>query len=196
MHRSRIKTPGLVAGSLLLAIAAVAAACGAAPGSSPVPATPHPSGQPSAGPPEAPAETPSDGSIDLDTADGHDVSVVVVDKGRVLAGAGSGRAGDGMSVRWGRVQVENLDEDSLRVTWVGLPVDAEIRLEVAARGDGYVLAFEQPAPPAYSDAVGFDRVLVLDFGSPVKAGDVQATFSTAALTLRTSIRRGAILLRG
>jgi class 3 adenylate cyclase len=85
-----------------------------------------------------------------------------------------------MSVRWGDVQVENVDADTLRVTWVGLPVDAEIRLQVKAKGDGFVLAFTQPAPPKDSDAVGFDRVLVLDFASAVRSQDVQATFATAS----------------
>jgi hypothetical protein len=105
---------------------------------------------------------------------------VIEDEGGLLAGAGSGRAGDGMSVRWGDVEVVNVDEDTLRVTWVGLPVDAGIRLVVSGAGDGVVLAFTQPAPPANSDAIGFDRVLVLDFASPVDAADVEATFATAS----------------
>jgi hypothetical protein len=195
MHRSRPRGAGPIAGTLLvLALLLVAAACGsagaAAPSPSQVPATPAPSGLPTSGPSAAPTDAPSeapteapseapDGAIDLDTADGHDVSVVVIDDGGVLSGVASGRAGDGMSVRWGDVEVENLDEDTLRVTWAGLPVDAEVRLDVAAKGGGYVLAFTQPAPPENSDALGFDRVLVLDFEVPVDAGDVEATFSAA-----------------
>ncbi len=48
-------------------------------------------------------------------------------------------------------------------------------MELAARGDGYALSVRQPAPPANSDAMGFDRVLVLDFAAPVKAEAVTAT---------------------
>ena len=39
--------------------------------------------------------------------------------------------------------------------------------------------FTQPAPPADSDAIGFDRVLELDFASPVRAADIEAVFRTA-----------------
>lgn len=185
MKRSRTTIAGPAAGLLLL-VAIVAAACGtgAAPSApaSPSPSAPAseaPSEAPTEHPSQAPSDAPSGGAIDLDTADESDVSVVIADPKGVLSGARSGRAGEGMSVRWGDVQVENVDEDSLRVTWVGLPVDAEVALEVAADGDGYVLAFTQPAPPENSDAMGFDRVLVLDFAAPVRAQDVQATFATA-----------------
>lgn len=175
---------GPLAGALLvLALAAATAACSAGAGASPTPsapATPVPSEQPSSAPSDAPSEAPADGAIDLDITDESDVSVVIVDKGGALAGARSGRAGDGMSVRWFDVVVENVDADTLRVTWVGLPVGAEINLDVAAKGDGYRLAFTQPAPPENSDAIGFDRVLELDFATPVDAGDVEATFSTAS----------------
>jgi hypothetical protein len=184
MFGTRNTNAGPVAGVLLiLALLFVAAACGAvgATTASQAPASPAPSEQPTApAPTAAPSEAPADGAIDLDVADASDVSVVVSDPDGVLAGAASGRAGDGMSVRWGDVEIANLDDDSLRVTWVGMPADAEIRLEVQPTGDGIVLAFTQPAPPANSDAIGFDRVLVLDFAEPVRSEDVRATFSTAS----------------
>lgn len=182
-NHARAINAGPLAGLLLvLATAVVVAACGAAGAAVPspsAPASPAPTVAPSEAPSEQPSADPGDGAIVLDVADPHDVSVLVSDPGKVLAGAGSGRAGDGMSVRWGDVEVVNVDEDTLRVTWVGLPVDAAIRLAVEAKGDGYRLAFTQPAPPANSDAIGFDRVLVLDFASPVRAADVEATFATA-----------------
>ena len=149
-----------------------------APSAPASPATPVPTSEPTAQPSAAPTDAPAGQGIDLDTADDHDVIVVIDDQDGVLAGAGSGRAGDGMSVRWGDVQVENVDEDTLRVTWVGLPVDAEIRLAVGRAGDDVVLGFTQPAPPANSDAMGFDRVLVLDFATPVRGEDVTASFAT------------------
>jgi hypothetical protein len=187
MHGTRDTNAGPVAGFLLvLAVLFAVAACGAvgaadpspsAP-ASPAPATPGPTPEPTGAPSATPSEVPAGAGIDLDTADDHDVVVGIDDQGGVLAGAGTGHAGDGMSVRWGDVAVENVDADTLRVTWVGLPVDAEVGLSVQRTGDAVVLAFTQPAPPANSDAIGFDRVLVLDFATPVRGEDVTASFAT------------------
>lgn len=191
MQRPRTTGAGPVTGFLLiLAVLFAVGACGALgaalPSPSPAPSAPAPSAP--AG--EAPSEAPSSpdpsvapsapaGAIRLDVADPHDVLVTVVDPKGSLTGASSGRAGDGMSVRWGDVEIVNVDEDSLRVTWVGLAVDANVALRIDADGAGYVLGFTQPAPPADSDATGFDRVLVLDFASAVRAEDVTAVFSAA-----------------
>ena len=189
MQRPRTTSAGPVAGTLLMfAVLFVVAACGAhgaaVPSASPI--APTPSLPASEAPSEAPAsEDPSvapsapAGVIKLDVADPHDVLVTIEDPEGILGGASSGRAGDGMSVRWGDVEIVNVDEDSLRVTWVGLPVDADVALKVDAEGAGYVLTFTQPAPPENSDATGFDRVLVLDFASAVKAEQVKAEFTAA-----------------
>jgi hypothetical protein len=191
MLHPRATNAGPVAGFLLmLAVLFVVAACGAlgaaqpSPSASPsapaptVPASEAPSDAPSSPDPGAVPSTPA-GAIRLDVADPHDILVSVVDPEGSLTGASSGRAGDGMSVRWGDVEVLNVDEDTLRVTWVGLPVDAAVTVRLDADGEGYVLEITQPAPPANSDATGFDRVLVLDFGSAVKAENVKAVFSAA-----------------
>ena len=53
----------------------------------------------------------------------HDVSGVIDDDTGSVIEASSGRAGDGMSVRCNEVAVENVDASTLRVTWVGLPMD-------------------------------------------------------------------------
>jgi hypothetical protein len=89
------------------------------------------------------------------------------------------QAGDGMTVRWFDAEVVNLDEDSIRVTWVGLPRDEQLKLSISEQDGKLVLAFEQAAPPANSDATGFDRVLVIDFDAPVSADDVKVTFAEA-----------------
>ena len=193
MYGTRDTNAGPIAGFLLiLAVLFTVAACGAvgaaaaspsapaspAPSAPANPATPVPTPAPTEQPSAAPTGSPSGQGIDLDTADDHDVIVVIADPDGVLTGAGSGRAGDGMSVRWGDVQIENVDEDTLRVTWVGLAVDTDIRLAVERSGDTVVLDFTQPAPPANSDAMGFDRVLVLDFATPVRGEDVTASFAT------------------
>ena len=66
---------------------------------------------------------------------------------------------------------------------VGLPVDAEINLKISindANGGMLLLTFEQPAPPANSDATGFDRVIILSFDTPVLAEEVFTAFTEAA----------------
>jgi hypothetical protein len=77
-----------------------------------------------------------------------------------------------MSVRWFDVKVENIDETTLRVVWVGLPRDEVVRLGVSHVDDKVRLRFVQAAPPAQSDAMGSDRVLRLTFAVPVRAEDV------------------------
>lgn len=141
---------------------------------------PTPSLPPTADPTDEPGDGPGDGPsrrvvrVPLDTATDHDVVAVVTDETGMLVGGASGRAGDGMSVRWFDVTVENLDARTLRVTWVGLPGDAEIDLLIEPDTDRINLYILQPAPPVNSDAVGFDRVLELTFTDPVRAEDVQA----------------------
>lgn len=162
----------------VLAVGGMLAACSAATGAPPAdpPGGPTPSAPATPIPTVAPSPSPDgDFVVDLDIATDHDVKVIVDDRGGLITGVSSGRAGDGMSVRWGDVEVVNVDADTLRVTWVGLPVDAEIGLAVTEDGSGYRLVLEQPAPPADSDALGFDRVIVLDFDGPVSADDVDAS---------------------
>ena len=133
-----------------------------------IPASPQPSGEPTA--------DPSDGlHVDLANLTRHDVSVVIDDKTSAVVDVRSGQPGDGMSVRWFDVKVENLDDSTLRITWVGLPRDEEIRLAIVEDDGTYVLDLFQAAPPANSDAVGYDRILIIRFDTPVSAGDVKVT---------------------
>ncbi len=154
------------------------------PDSSPTPSA-APSVQPRAtavpSPTLKPTDGPSDGpfKVDLENLTDHDVSVVIDDKTGTLAGAASGIPGDGMSVRWFDVLVENLDAETIRVVWVGLPRDEELTLSIAAKDGIYRLVLVQAAPPANSDAVGFDRILDLRFESPVAASDVDVTIEEA-----------------
>jgi len=132
------------------------------------PATPAPSVDPDGEPDDV--ET-----IDLDVAVPGDVRVTVIDDGGTLVDATSGRAGDGMSVRWFDLKVENVDANTLRLTWVGFAGDDESVLNVG-RNDGVTsLALQVAGPPPNSDATGYDRVLVLEFDGPVNAADVAYT---------------------
>jgi hypothetical protein len=138
--------------------------------------TPEPTPVPE--PSEEPSEAPSDGVFELDvnTPDNHDVMIIVEDATGNITGVTSGTPGDGMSVRWFDMKVENVDPNTLRLTWVGLPFDQDVQLFVAMRDDGKLrLRMVQPGPPAYSDAIGFDRVLNLTFDRPVSADDVLPT---------------------
>jgi hypothetical protein len=153
-------------------------------------ASPSPSVAPSAPsspqPTFEPTDDPADGpiTVDLDNLTDHDVSVVIDDETGILDGAVSGRPGDGMSVRWFDVKVENLDSTTLRVVWVGLPRDEQVQLSISEDDGAYRLGFVQAAPPANSDALGYDRILVLRFGSDVDADDIEVTFEEAAASGR------------
>lgn len=146
-----------------------------APATPGTPSTPQPSVQPSAPSTPKPTEAPSDGKVqvDLDNETENDVSVVIDDQTGGLVGGVSGQPGDGMSVRWFDSIVENIDAKTLRVVWVGLPRDEELSLTITGKPGAYQLRLVQDAPPANSDAVGFDRILVLSFDSPVSAADVE-----------------------
>jgi hypothetical protein len=145
------------------------------------PPTVRPSAQLSAQPSVEPSDAPSDGSfeVDLKNLTDHDVSVAINDKTGKVTSASSAQPGDGMSVRWSDSKVENLDDATLRVVWVGLPGDETLQLSITEVGATYRLHFVQAAPPAYSDAVGFDRILELEFASPVSASDVEVSFEEA-----------------
>jgi len=142
----------------------------------------EPGTSPSASPSGVPASPSADPSlptgtfdVDLDVATPHDVSVVVSDRTGSIVAARTGRAGDGMSVRWYETLVENQDADTLRVTWVGFPQDEVVRLDVHGSGVGLRLRLVAAGPPPNSDGLGYDRVLYLDLGHPVRSEGVQAS---------------------
>lgn len=162
-----------VAGLALVAV--VAAACSTA-GAGDGPGSPVPSDDPATPAPSQPGSV----RIPLDIATDHEVAVVIDDPSGVLAGAESGKAGDGMSVRWFTAQVRNVDPSTIEVTWVGLPFDDEVALAVSGDAGSLGLHVTQKAPPVDSDAIGFDRVLVLRFTEPVSADDVTVEFEAAA----------------
>jgi hypothetical protein len=137
----------------------------AAPTSSPTPSV-VPTKAPSATPPSAP------GSVILWNASGHDVSILVHDQTGDLVGAVSGKPGDGMSVGWHKAVVENVDAQTIRVTWVGLPGDDVADLGISGGPGTYTLTVVQPGPYPYTDAMGEDRILIVTFDAPVSAADV------------------------
>jgi hypothetical protein len=110
--------------------------------------------------------------VELDIATDDDVVVTVEDEQAQVVDARTGHAGDGMSVRWFNMKIENVDELMLRVTWVGFAADEQPVLKIGERDGHPELTLIQAGPPPNSDALGFDRVLILEFNSPVNAADV------------------------
>jgi hypothetical protein len=192
---SRRTVAVVASGALVLAVAAVAVGAGSVgsnPAPSPSPSTPvaSPSPQPVVTPGPVATPEPVNGPaspalpmpvrVPLDIVDDHDVVAVIDDRTGWITSARSGKARDGMSVRWFDIAVRNLDETTIEVTWVGLPLDDEVGVFLGGESDGVTLHFTQKAPPVDSDAIGFDRVLVLSFDHPVDAATVQATFTASA----------------
>jgi hypothetical protein len=189
MNRSTsFRGAALPAAAVLLGIVAAFAVLGggvlggeAGPSATPsVTPTVSPTKGPIASPSVTPSDPPSEGEleIDLDNAGGHDVSVTIDDETGTITGAASGQPGDGMSVRWGEVKVEQVDANSIRLTWDAFARDEKVQLSVTKAGESYRLSLVQGLPYPNTDAMGQDLILVLDFDAPVSAADVEATLTT------------------
>jgi len=141
-------------------------------------ASPTPSRAPVVRPvPEATQDPTVDGhdampiTVDLETADGHDVHVDVVDRYGLLESAESGHPAEGMSVEPYTLQIENLDERTLKLTWVDYGIDNALELHFFQEGRVFVMI--QPDPDGDVDAIGFDRELILTFEEPISADDIE-----------------------
>ena len=91
-------------------------------------------------------------TVDLETADGHDVYVDIVDRYGLLESAESGHPAEGMSVEPYTLDIENLDERTLKLTWVDFGIDNALELHFFQ--DGKVLVMIQPDPESDVDARG------------------------------------------
>ena len=155
----------------------------AAPIANPSP-SPTPSPTPPATPVPAPDETPAptpvpeDGGSDampikvvLENATGADVYVDIADTTGLLMDARSGTPGDGMSVE--TLTAENIDATTLKLTWVDFPIDNALALYIDEHEGGIRFLLVQPEPSGPTDAMGFDRELILSFSEPISAEDVE-----------------------
>lgn len=187
MQSTRTGGPLVAATAFAVALVAIVAvvALGAGRPGTPEPSRPPntppsaaPSTPPSVPPSASPSTPPSNGhfEVDIDVAAGGPVTLLVEDTTGAVVDVTSGPASDGMSVRWGDVIVANIDANTVRVTWAGLPGSEELSLTVRSRQDKAVLDFVQHLPPANSDAMGLDRVIVIEFDRPVRSEDVVAIF--------------------
>jgi hypothetical protein len=149
------------------------------PSASPsAPATPTtwPTTAPS--PTSRPSPTPGGGDdgtpirVRIATVNHAAVTVDVVDETSRVLDARSGPPIEGVSVDTDRVQVENVDATTLRLTWSDYPMDNALTLFVS-EGDGRVrLVLVRPGPSETTDAMAFDRQLILRFANPIDASDV------------------------
>ncbi len=185
--------PAVLAAIVLLSAVAVAATgvFGRTVSPGPDPSTPptvepsapptSPTTPPTAAPSADPSSPPTDVFVvDLDTADQHDVNAVVDDETGTVVGASSGQARDGMSVRWNTIRIDAIDADTLKLTWAGWLEDEIIDVVVAKGGVGYFVTFTQKMPYPNTDAMGADRVLIIDFATAVDPSDVEADFVAAS----------------
>lgn len=170
----------LVAGAAILTSGVLGRGADPDPSGSPKPV---PTATPDRTPTPVPSKAPDGGDIkvDLDVRSDHDVSVLIKDRTGALKDARTGTPGDGMSVRWHDSKVENIDDSTLRLVWVGWPRDEEVGLSIAKVDGGYEILITQTAPLPNTDAMGYDRMLVLTFDAPVSADDVKVTFKDVPL---------------
>jgi hypothetical protein len=145
--------------------------------------TAEPTAEPSVAPTRAPLPTtkPSNGGTDampitvaLINATGADVHVDIADQTGDLVGAASGKPGEGASVEPYTLHVENLDPKTLKLTWVDFPIDSALELYIEKVDGAYRLLLVQPEPTGATDAIAFDRELVLSFAEPIAASQVEA----------------------
>jgi hypothetical protein len=124
-----------------------------------------PVSEPSADPEEHPIK------VRLDTFDGHRVSVDIVDRTGSIVRAVTGKPGDNPSADG--LAVTNIDDRTLRLTWVDFPIDNELTLFVDEVDGRLWFLLIQPPPTGTTDAVGMDRQLVLTFDHAVDAATVK-----------------------
>ena len=173
----------LLAAALLLGIAATAFVVGSRPSQSPI-VVPSSSAQtPSIGPSRSPSPSESSPAevarhVDLIVAAGQPASVDITYNGDTLLRAVSGQPGDGVSAATDEILVTNDGPDTLVLTWSGLPCESSYGLEVTPNGRDLIL--QRPSCSGDTDAIAFDRVLVLTFSEPVPASQVSTKVQRAA----------------
>lgn len=173
----------IAAGTILAAVVAFTAFGGGGTDGPVVPPVVSPSPSAPSTPVPAPDKTPAptpdpdDGSdampikVELRNATGADVYVDIVDSTGLLIDARSGTPGDGMSVEG--LVAENVDATTLKLTWTDFPIDNALALYVDEHEGGMRLLLVQPGPTGTTDAMGFDRELILSFSEPVSAEGVE-----------------------
>jgi hypothetical protein len=132
--------------------------------------TAAPTPAPTAAPTATPAGPIGSAHVVLAVATANAVTIDVTDESKTLTKATSGAPGDGASVEAFKLTVTNRTPTSLRLTWLGGPCDASNSLSIdAARRRLLLVQKECPG-----DAIATDRILDLEFTTPVNAADLEA----------------------
>jgi hypothetical protein len=113
--------------------------------------------------------------VDLEVTAGQPQTVDVVDGSGLLVAASSGRpnADGGQSFPVDSVDVTNLDDTTLQLGWAGFPcaTDHGFAIDETAR----TMVLTRPECVGETDAIGVDRILILEFSEPIDAADVTVT---------------------
>jgi hypothetical protein len=178
--------PVLGTGLMALALVACSSAVGAQPTAAPVtdapatpvPATPAPA-TPAPATPEPATPEPSDPGEDampinvvLDTADGSDVDVDIVDYPGVIEGGQSGSPAEGVSIDVDDIDVQTVDARTIQLTWSDFAMDNDLTLYVYRTDAGFRLVLIRPQPTEAVDAIGADRQLLLTFEQDIDLDDL------------------------
>ena len=161
--------------AMLIALIAVLAACTASDPRLEDEATPAPTPAPTASPAATPTEEPASAAaigtahVGLNVATPNAVTIDVTDASGTLTGATSGTPGDGASVEADTLAVANVTPTTLRLTWVGGPCDSANKLLIDSARHRLVLVQAE----CRGDAIATDRVLDLEFATPVKASELE-----------------------
>ena len=133
--------------------------------------------EPSVEPDPTDQPEPTDGvdampiTVDLETLTAHEVTVDIVDDTFSVVDAVSGTPTASASVEPYTLQVENIDDRTLRLTWVDRPGDNRLALFIDHEANRFVMV--QPEHDTDGDAILHDRVLILTFRDAIDAGEIQ-----------------------
>lgn len=152
---------------------------------------PLPTGSPTASPSPSPSVSPSPIvtptpkptrdpnappiKVRLTAGDGSTYDLDIVDYSQLIKAAEGGVPGDGASVGWGEVKVEQLDSRTLRLTWTNLSGSGRGWMTLDEAGQRIVIA----QPEYFGDSYASDRVLVLEFVEDVEADDFEIVLITS-----------------
>jgi hypothetical protein len=120
------------------------------------------------------AKDPDRFAVDVDTFDGHDVALDVFDYTGSVSTVVTGTPGDGASIEPERLDLSNVDARTLALTWVDVPIDRDLDLFLDDTTGHLRIILIQPEPDGGSDAIAFDRQVIVTFDHPVDAGTVEA----------------------
>ena len=118
-------------------------------------------------PPITPWPEPEFGPIELLTASGSRVPVVIHDPLGILVSVHAEQGGSEPSVGWREARIESVGPRAIRVTWIGFPQEDDVRIRVSF-GASVRIAIQVYQDTAKPDGAGEDRVLVFEFDDLVE----------------------------